>query len=241
MKNRTKRYGPSFGRQPAAFTLTEVMIALAMVALLLVGISRIFAITSATISSGQALGRAMRTQRAIQQTISADVLGVLPTSTNIRPYSGIMPANDAGESNAGMPFLTISNFRVATYLNSEAAAADTVPPPSVVLPYSANPSAQYIRRSAAIRGIDLNKDGIESATTVSAANGETVPIYFYGDRNFRCDTIGFFSRGLFHSQTGISGVTTGSGKTTFQGELESNEAFVWYGQLRVFDSDPAQG
>jgi prepilin-type N-terminal cleavage/methylation domain-containing protein len=223
----TRTYIPR--RRQSAFTLTEILIALALVAVLLIGITRIFEITSKTIGTGQALSKAVRTQKAIQQTISADIVGVLPTSANIRPYSGMMPVNDAKDPDAGMPFLAICNYRVPAYVNQSAMSGDSIAPTDAV--------TNFIARSAAIRGTDLDKNGIESTTSIAAAGGETVPLFSYGDRNFRCDTIGFFARGRFHSQTGISGVTTGSATSSLQGVLDSNEAYIWYGQMRVYNSD----
>ena len=215
-----------------AFTLTEILIALALVAVLLIGITRIFEITSKTIGTGQALAKAVRTQKAIQQTISADVLGLLPTSANVRPYSGIMPINTAADRDDGMPFLAICNYRTPAYVNKVAMSADSIAPTDAV--------TDFVQRSAAIRGTDLDKNGVESTTTIGASNGETVPLFFYGDRNFRCDTIGFFSRGSFHSQTGVSAVTNSTTSSSLQGEVDSNEAFIWYGHASVFNSVAAQ-
>ena len=216
----------------AAFTLTEVMIALAITALLLVGISRIFAITSATIGNGQALATSMRQQKAIAQTLGNDIGGIGPDIANPSAESGMLPLVNTADETYSMPFMQISNFRVATYLSasdrrSDVVAAVNATPPSTAAAYS----SAYRARSLAIRGTDLNKDGLENATSTAVPGGETEPLYFYGYRNFRCDTLSFFSRGNFKSQTG-SGAELASGVT-------SNESYVWYGHLRVYNGEPS--
>lgn len=196
------------------FTLTEVMIALALVTLLLAGISQIFALTSNTISSGQALAKAMRSQKAIQTQLSNDFFGV----GNIGDpsfQSGMMPLVNTLDARYASPFLAISNFRVATYVNQAAFAADTVQPADT----ATMTSPIFLNRSTAIRGTDLNKDGDE------ADAGEVIPIFQYGERNFRCDTFSMFVRGNFQSQ---------SGTTDFIDRAGSNEAWVWYGHARIF-------
>ena len=46
------------------FTFTEILIALALILILLIGVSQVFTITSRTIGAGQSLSVAMRAQRA---------------------------------------------------------------------------------------------------------------------------------------------------------------------------------
>ena len=202
-----------------AFTLTEIMIALAMTALLLVGISRIFAITTTTISSGQALAKAMRSQKAIQTSLSGDFNGVgdlgSPSS-----QSGMLPLVNTRDKDYASPVLSISNFRVAAYKNQADLASDGVQP----VDSTTINAAIFGQRSLAIRSQDLNKNGLETDA------GEVTPLYAYGDRNFRTDTLGIFSRGKFPSQTGSTG---------FIDPVVANEAWIWYGHLRTFNSKPA--
>ena len=212
-------------RRPAGFTLTEVMIALAMTAFLLIGISKIFALTSTTISSGQALAKAMRSQRAIQQALSNDFLGSGPDIGSSTYSSGMLPFNNSVDAGYASPFLAISSSRVATYASAAAMAADTVQPTDVTVMNTAN----FVARSRAIRGIDLDKNGTETATSISSG-GETTPLFIYGDRNFRTDTLSMFTHGRFQSQTGSA---------NYVDSVRSNEAWVWYGHLRAFDGDAA--
>lgn len=59
--------------RPPGFTLTEVMIAVALVLVLIVGVAQIFQMTSTTVSSGQALQALTRDARAAEATLSNDV------------------------------------------------------------------------------------------------------------------------------------------------------------------------
>ncbi len=65
---------------PRGFTLTEVMIAIALVMVLIVGVAQVFQMTSQTISAGQALARLTRDARAAETTMAADVMAMVNTS-----------------------------------------------------------------------------------------------------------------------------------------------------------------
>ena len=208
-------------RRATAFTLTEVMIALAMTAFLLIGISRIFALTATTIGAGQALSTAMRGQKAIGTTLSADIVGVGSDLTQ----SGMLPMVNTLDSTYVTPYLSINNYRVATYQNAEDYASDVIG----VTDATSITAAQFRSRSLAIRGVDLDKNGAENPTAM-ISGGETIPLFSYGTRNFRCDTLSFFSRGNFRSQTGSG--------ANFVNAATSNEAFVWYGHLRIYNGEP---
>ncbi len=191
------------------FTLTEILIALALIVILLIGVSQVFTLTSSTISQGQAFSTALRTQRAVGQMLSNDILGFasttgdrqdlanddLVTPSGMRPLAPIDPDERA-------PYLVISNARIAAYLDKNDEASDSTPPTATT----------FAPRSLDIR----TQDGV------------TVPIYIYGNRNFRIDQISFFGRGAFTKQTGnINGFGNGS--------LFSNDALLWFGHLRTFN------
>lgn len=209
----------SAGRR--AFTLTEILIALALTALLLVGISRIFGITSTTISSGQALSKAMRQQKAIQTSLSSDINGIGDLGT---PgfQSGMLPLVNTRDADYAAPFLSISSSRVAAYATEQAFTSDVGQP----LDTTTMTSTIFNDRSEAIRGIDLNNNGVDTDA------GESIPLFQYGERNFRVDSLSMFVRGKFQTQTG-------SDTTSYIDPVSSNEAWVWYGHARVFNSNAA--
>jgi prepilin-type N-terminal cleavage/methylation domain-containing protein len=186
-----------------AFTLTEVLIALALVALLLVGISRVFALTSDTIKAGQAFNKALRQQKAVYDTLSRDFLGYSSSGNPAQPddNSGIVAIGQ-------QPGIIIYNQRVSTFVNARAMDISS----------TTNDSDDQAGRSMAIR----------------TGNGRSVSLPDYGPFNFRVDILSFFTRGSFERQTGA----TAANDNTWSSPLRSNEAWVWYGHMRVFNQDP---
>ncbi len=65
-------------RSSAAFTLVELMIAIALVLILMLGVSRVFRITGETISANQAVSENTRYARSIQSTFTSDIAHVAP-------------------------------------------------------------------------------------------------------------------------------------------------------------------
>lgn len=186
-----------------AFTLTEVLIALALVSLLLVGVSRIFTMTSQTIGIGQGLSAAMRNQKALQSTFAEDFVG---RSMYGESFSGMAPLVVKNGTSPSSPFFAISNFRTSAYANENdwKTAIDS-------------PNAKPTSFNAASHS--------DTVRTIDNGSGQyRMSFYELGQRNFRTDTIGFFTRGKFVSQTAPGGV-------------ESDASFVWYGHLSIFTSD----
>jgi prepilin-type N-terminal cleavage/methylation domain-containing protein len=201
------------------FTLTEILIALALISFLLVGISRIFTMTSSTISIGQSKSRALRIHKAIAQTMSNDVIGYSSKGdiANSDENSGMMPLVVPEGSTGGAPFLMINNFRISAFDSDADRKAGPYSPPDVI-------NLNFATHSDQVRRVS---DGSGGETTV--------PIFEYGHRNFRCDTIGFFNQGLIQSQT--PPVTQAGQPVRYQGELKSKSAFIFYGHPRIFTGD----
>jgi prepilin-type N-terminal cleavage/methylation domain-containing protein len=113
---------------PRGFTLTELLVALALVAVLLVGISSVFRLTSNAIGAGTALGDAIRAHRAIGNQLSLDFLGYSATANIAEPddNSGILPI---GEPNTGnnnrQPAIIIYSTHRPSFLSPEAETANT--------------------------------------------------------------------------------------------------------------------
>jgi prepilin-type N-terminal cleavage/methylation domain-containing protein len=195
------------------FTFTEILIALALIVVLLIGVSQVFNVTGETISRSQAFSGAMRVQRAVQQTLATDILGVDPDASS----NGFVPmqvTNGSVPSGSRQPFLIISNFRVPTFLNARDEREDIDRPQT---------NDNFATRSDAVRSIDL--DGNQSID----GGPEYLSIYDLGLRNFRTDTITFFSRGQFSRQLS----ETGNSPSQFT----SGEAMIHYGHLRLFNGE----
>lgn len=201
------------------FTLTEILIALALVSFLLVGVSYIFTATSTTISTGQATSAGLRTQRAIQQILSNDFIGYSSTGSIAESdeNSGMAPlVVDTGTSN-GAPYLSISNYRISAFANQRDRTSGSYSPPDVI------PSYNFKQHSESVRLVD------------DPANGPTrIPIFSYGYRNYRSDSIGFFAKGLFRTQTSPA-PENANDSPRYKSDLTSKAAFIWWGHARIFN------
>src|SRR3712207_6533855 len=65
-------------RATAAFTLVELMVAIALVLVLMLGVSQIFTSTTTTVGAGQAISDNTRDARAAQGVLAADFLNFAP-------------------------------------------------------------------------------------------------------------------------------------------------------------------
>ena len=85
------------------FTLVELMLAVALVMILLLGINQVFRMTGETVGTGQAVSTAARDVRAMQSVVAED---------------GLRMSSDP-------PFLIISNERIGAFLSKQDRDADT--------------------------------------------------------------------------------------------------------------------
>lgn len=125
---------------------------------------------------------------------------------DLRSVQSIIKGDLDGAAIADGPFFMIRSSVQAAFKNQKDQLADadyleTDPPAN---------------RLAQILSADLGR-GVED---LSASQ--------YGNRTFRTDILGFFSRGLFQRQTGNDG--------TFAASMTSNEAYVWYGHMKLPDN-----
>lgn len=227
-------------RRPTAFTLTEVLIAVAIVVLLLLGVSQIFRVTSQTVSSGQAIGTSLRAHRSLQQMLSNDFLGYAsPTKRNDPGWagfndagsqeplftSGILPItrdNDSEPGNGyplGQPLIVLANHRVSAFLNAAEAEADVDFNSPIDNP---NP-LDAVGRSNAVRSVD-------------EFGPQPISRYTYGTRSWRIDSMSFFTGGSFTRNSADLG-TSGS-LTQTDNTFTTSVAWVWYGHLNLFNSGP---
>src|SRR5690606_24034292 len=89
----------------AAFTLTELMISIALVLLLIVGINVVFQATSDTLSAGQKIAEANRNEQALHTVLAEDMRSlILPDEA---------------------PFLFIRSMRAGGFANANEMQQDT--------------------------------------------------------------------------------------------------------------------
>jgi prepilin-type N-terminal cleavage/methylation domain-containing protein len=155
-----------------AFTLIELMVSLALVALLVLGINEVFRIASRGVSAGQALSTVQRDLRSGHAVMFGDLKNV------------VMPPNSIGGSFDNGPCFIIRSDRVYAFRNRQEHLADP------------NGLTTDSPADAAIADRDLNNNNVETDV------GETTTPAIYNDRSHRIDQLLFFARGSFRRQTG---------------------------------------
>ncbi len=206
---------PTARRPRGGFTITELMISVALVLILTLAIGLIFRTTSETIGKSQATGQVTRNLDAVRTALQIDFTGT--DSIDHDPLTdgeGILPHTQA-------PFFIISSSYAATWLNQEDFEADA----DLEATYDPTAPTRNDWVTAALT-LDTNGDGDE------ADSADFVAPLRYGRRTFRTDTFGMFVKGNFESQTGRDGAFL----TTF----DRPSAYVWYGHLRIFNNDYAR-
>lgn len=196
----------------AAFTLLELMIALALVLVLLLGVNEVFRLTSQTISAGQALSQATRDQGAAQQQF----------------------ASDMGAVAADAPFLIITNRAVGAFRSAEdkATNAGLLDKATGSVDLSADPTFQDLDGdNRASRPGDANY-----------VPGEMCSPAIPNSRIHRIDTITMFVRRNLQRATGNVGGGNGfqgnppntvAEYSDLLSDAQANEAMVTYGHLRI--------
>jgi type II secretory pathway pseudopilin PulG len=228
-----------------AFTLTEVLIAVAIGLLLLIGVSQIFSLSGNTISQGYALGELTRRERALSNVLRSDFLGNNPGSAS----SGFLPPSE-------QPLIAIRSERQVIFRDRADLEADLDGTNASGLSLSSD--ADDLNDSA--KTLDLNEDGDtsdpqEDLSSTANANEFDPNAVFNQGRNHRKDTLAFFTRSIFKRQTGqrddrpgstqtLPGVTAPANFNTgtiidLDGNGTRPYAFVWYGHLRLPDNTPS--
>src|SRR5437762_13720216 len=85
----------SFARRrfaPRGFTLIELMISIALVLVLMIGINKVFKLTTDTVGAGQTLSAAVRDSRAAQAVYSADFGTMAQDAPFLLIRSSVTPA-----------------------------------------------------------------------------------------------------------------------------------------------------
>ena len=220
------------------FTLTEILIAVALGLLLLIGVAQIFTMSGNTISQGYALGELTRRERSLANVFRGDILGNNPGSAS----SGILPA-------AEQPLIVIRSERQVIFRDRADLEADIDNNNASGLAlntnaYNLNDSAQTVDLNA---DGDTNDAGEDLSSTPSSASQYDPTAVFNQGRNHRKDVFGFFTRGLFKRQTGqpadLANVNEPLAFNTgitidLDGNGTRQYAYVWYGHMRLPDNSP---
>ena len=135
-----------------AFTLIELMISLALVLLLVLAMTRIFAVTTRAISKGSATGEVVRNLEAARTSLTVDLAGTTRLGTGkLSASGGILPLSE-------QPAIIISSKAYRTFLSEAAREADNDDLPETV---------------------DLDGDGTDETTLSVFDTGRG---FFRGDR-----------------------------------------------------------
>ena len=217
------RYGWHALHRRRGFTLTELMIAVALVLLLTVAMTKIFATTRQAISKGTAVDQTVRGLDAGRTAIQIDLTGT--DTIGYAPgldQGGIVPSEQ-------MPFLMIASMYVATWPNEQAARADV----DYVAAPDLTDDADQNNWTVWAATLDLNNDGEDDngpdGFISGVGTGEFNPLA-YGLRTFRTDQITYFTKGKFETQ---------SGDDVARYDLDANAAMVTIGHGKLFNGDYA--
>lgn len=169
---RTVRAGAS------AFTLIELMIAIALVLLLMIGINLVFQMTSRAVGAGQALSESVRNNQAIQSVMYRDF-------TNA--------AMDDG------PFIVLYSRNQPAFRNRADQQTDRDYDPTA-------PALNQYQKMLTIDLDEDTQEGEQAGNgTPPAPAGEIISPFTYNNRNHRVDILVFFARDRFSRQTGNDG------------------------------------
>ena len=201
-------------RRPArrGFTITELMISVVLVLLLTLAVGLIFRTTSETINKGSATGEAVRNLDGIRTALAIDMTGTDTIDYDqFTDTGGILP-------NSEQVAIMIASSATVTFGDQADFDSDARSN------FSTNATPNNWIADA--RTIDLNGDGVENG-----GEATVLPILgLQGRRMFRTDQITFGASGEFASQTG----TAAAG---FSSQVQSRNALVYYGHLRVFTNN----
>lgn len=197
-----------------AFTLVELMVAVALVLVLIIGVNEVFRLTSNTINVGQSLSNATRDQRAVKTTLEEDFKAMAPDG----------------------PCLIITNKAVAAFRSREDELAQASLVDGAGINVGANPLYQDLNGDGyAIPPNGTLPPGVQFVT------GEYANPATPNSRVRRVDTITFFVRrpGMARQTPNLVDALDPNGVPVARqvvGKAVADEAMVTYGHLRLPDN-----
>ena len=204
------------GRRPrtsrGGFTITELMISVALTLVLTAAVGLIFRTTTETIEKGTATNDVVRNLDAARTALQLDFTGGDDIDFDaFTDRAGILP-------NREQPMIVISSLAGATFRDQSDFESDA----------RANYDPASPDTDAWINdALTLDQDG-----DLTEEPGEVLDIFTgQARRVFRMDQLSFGAAGGFPSETAASG----SG--TFTQSVQGQQALVYYGHLRVFNND----
>lgn len=190
----------------AAFTLVEMLISVALIAVLMLAVTQIFSIATRTIGGGQAIGTAVRDAQAAQAVMSRDL---------------------AAAASDGPCFIIHSTRTTAFRNNSDyTTSLDTSHPLRDDLDASGTLDPQNTTSTA---GGD-NRYDTDGDGKVDSAYSQ----FTYNFRNHRLDYMMFFARDRFSRETG--GYIPASSSDPLVNNASSSEAAIFYQHLQLPDN-----
>ena len=193
----------------SAFTLTELMISIALSLVLILGVNAVFKLSSDSVGTGFQLMQMNRQFRLVGNTMNNDFSNMADFSAApaLIIQSMNTPAFRDKTDMATEPNFTTGSITLDGMLQITTPSGGTL--------YPLTPAATY-----------------PAWASISQANLYKVRYEIADDRNHRTDILSFFANGdTYHRQTSYAASATG-----LQSDFHCNDAWVWYGHTLLPDN-----
>ena len=200
----------------SAFTLTELMIAIALSLLLILGINAVFKLSSDAVGSGFQLSQMSRELALVNNNVKNDM-------ANMDDYETA-------------PALIIQNMNTPAFRDkTDMASEPNFTPGSIVDPTGNTFPTGMMQitepagsTSTVLYPLPTSASPAWGALGISANNLYKVRYEIPDDRNHRTDIFSFFAKDQYRRQTPPA---LASGVTQFQSDFTSTDAWIWYGHV----------
>jgi len=180
---RQPHHSPHLPPRARAFTLIELMISIALALLLLIGVERVFKITSDTVGASKSLGAIVRDNRTAQATMYTDFAGYAPDSPYLlirssstyafRDAQDRLADRDASTGNATAQRQAMATIDLNN--NGKEGELQTVSPGERISPFTVNSRSHRVDLiSFFSRGTFARQTGDTTGTTLTKGDGPLV-------------------------------------------------------------------